>query len=357
MQFNHKNRTGLLLFLLLIIPLMGFSQGRNCAVNLREAQSQFDMGQIEKVPGLLMDCIESGFTRDEKIQAYKLLINSFIYDDNLALAEQYILAFLKNYPEYEVVATDPSEFVNLLNEFNNDPRSSIGIGGGLNISNVRVIEDFGPDALTGLGEGLRGPGVYRSSGFGFQAGMVYNINLTSNLEIGLEPMIIQDIYEYEFRPFDFTHVEYSEDQLRVDLPVTVIYRFDTDLGFDPYLRAGFKTSYLLSAKSDSKRSYLETGSVDLTDVKIPEEEIPDKRMLNNYWAVIGGGIRYKIPSAYIFLDVRYNLGLLNQVNEESRNNGLDENFFLYYYLQDDFYLDDFSISIGIAKTLYRPKRK
>lgn len=346
-----------LFVLLALFTLPGFGQNNDCALKLREAQDNFNLGQIEYVPDLLVDCIESGFTREERIQAFKLLINSYLFDDNLALAEQYTLEFLSKYPEYEIVATDPSEFVNLLSEFDNDPRSSIGLGGGINFSKIRTLEPFGVHSLNGLGEGLEGPGKYRSSGFGFQAGIQYNLYLNPTLEISLEPMIYQGTYEYEYRPFDFTFVEYSEDQIRVDFPVSILYTYKTQSKLDAFFRLGVKTSYLIIARSDSKRSYENTGTLAFADVTGAEEEITNTRNLNSVWVVFGAGLRYKLPRSYFFLDLRYNLGLLNQVNTSSRNNGVNQNAFLYYYLQDDFFMDDIAINIGIAKILYKPKRK
>jgi len=333
------------------------AQEKNCAVNLQEAQNQFDIGQIEGIPDLLMDCLKSGFTREDRIQAYKVLINAFIFDNNLEQAEIYTLEFLKKYPEYKIVATDPSEFVDLLDQFDNDPRSSVGIGVGMNFSRIRVIEPFGVSSLVGLGKGLEGDGEYSSSGSSFQGGMVYNINIRSNLEVSLEPMLIKNTYEFQHRPYNFAFVEYSEDQLRVDFPVSMIYGFKARGNIEPYVRAGFKTSYLITAKSDSKLTYENTGSVAIEDVTGADLDILSKRKINNYWAILGGGIRVKIPSAYFFVDLRYNLGLGNQVNIESRNNGMDENVWLYDYLDDDLFLDDISLSIGISKTIYNPKRK
>ena len=170
---------------IVLTPSLMLAQEMDCATNLREAQSQFDMGQIEAVPDLLIECLKLGFTPEERIQAYKLLINAFIFDDNFVQAEEYCLEFMKKYPEYEVVATDPSEFVNLLNEFNNDPRSSIGVGGGINFSRFSISEPFGVHSLVGLDDGINGKGKYKSSGSGFQGGIIYNINIGSNLEIGI----------------------------------------------------------------------------------------------------------------------------------------------------------------------------
>lgn len=359
LTMNNAIKILISLYLIVFAPSLLLAQQKDCAVNLREAQNQFEMGQVQLVPGLILDCLKSGFTPEEKIQAYKVLINAYIFDDNMAQAEIYTLEFMRKYPEYEVVATDPSEFTNLLDEFNNDPRSSIGLGGGLNFSQVRVIRDFGVNSffVETAEVGAKNEGNYNSSGSGFQAGLIYNINLGPNLEISLEPMIIKNTFEFEHRPFDFAFVEYSEDQLRIDFPISLIWVFKSHGKLDPYVRLGGKTSNLISAKSDSKRSYDNTGFVAFEDVTGAGLEINDNRRINNYWAVFGGGFRYKIPRAYFFVDIRYNLGLVNQVNMSSRNDGMNENIWLYYYMEDDFLLDDISISFGVSKTLYKPKRK
>jgi hypothetical protein len=336
--------------IILLMPFSVFAQEEGCALKLRKAQDQYNLGNIEKIPELLKSCLDNGFTRDEKLQAYKLLINAFIFDDNSEQAEFFMLEFLKKFPEYKLAATDPSEFVNLLDQFDNNPRSSIGFILGGNMTNVRIIQPYS------VSNKKDADAKYTSSGLGFQAGLMFNVNLSTRFEISLEPMYIQNAFEYESRPFSFAYLKYSENQTRIDFPVSVVYTF-AHSSFTPYARLGFKTSYLVSGKSDSKRSYENTGSTPFADVTGSQIEVFDNRKLNNYWAVIGGGLRYKIPGAYVFLDLRYNLGLLNQVNTNSRSDGNDDNTWLYFYRQDDFFLDDITVSVGMAKTIYRPKRK
>ena len=59
---------------------------------------------------LLQPCIERGFTPEERLSAYKLLILCQIYNDDIGGAHEGMLAFLKKYPEYELSPTDPDEF-------------------------------------------------------------------------------------------------------------------------------------------------------------------------------------------------------------------------------------------------------
>ena len=63
-----------------------FSQSE-CVFSLQRAERLYQQGNIEEIPGLLINCIEKGFTRDERLTAYKLLIQSYLYDDQLELAD------------------------------------------------------------------------------------------------------------------------------------------------------------------------------------------------------------------------------------------------------------------------------
>jgi hypothetical protein len=81
MKIKHQTQLRLHLLcivLLVILPVITFSQeAGSCAENLKNAQSLFDKGQVEQVPSILRGCMKSGFTREESLTAYKLIIQLF----------------------------------------------------------------------------------------------------------------------------------------------------------------------------------------------------------------------------------------------------------------------------------------
>ena len=98
------------------IPL-SFAQD-DCSVLLRRAQKYYDDGVIEEVPALLTSCLEDGFTKEEKVDAYKLLILCSIYEDNIDQADDQMLAFLKANPEYEInQSVDAAEFIHFFKSY------------------------------------------------------------------------------------------------------------------------------------------------------------------------------------------------------------------------------------------------
>ena len=59
------------LLLTLLIPVSNalFSQ-QDCALQLQEAQKNYDLGITDEIPEMLAPCIADGFTRMQKIAAY-----------------------------------------------------------------------------------------------------------------------------------------------------------------------------------------------------------------------------------------------------------------------------------------------
>ena len=95
------------LFFLTVISNVGFAQ--TCEENLSTAQERFEKGHLNGIPGLLVECLRSGFSRSEKIQAYRLLTISYLYNDDPFGAENSFLKLLELDPEYRVTENDPVE--------------------------------------------------------------------------------------------------------------------------------------------------------------------------------------------------------------------------------------------------------
>jgi len=137
------------LLLLLIITFSSMSlvaqdeSANECAFTLIEAQDLFAQGDLEEIPTKLADCINDGFTKEERLQAYKLIIQSFLFQDKIKESDSVMLQFLKKNHEYEIVPTDPMEFQYLYNSFRTEPIFSIVPFFGANFSNTRITQLFG----------------------------------------------------------------------------------------------------------------------------------------------------------------------------------------------------------------------
>ena len=111
----------IIVFVITVLNI-SFSQQQDCVFKLQEAEKLYSQGLIEEIPQLLNPCIESGLSQEDKLQAYKLVILSYLFNDEQVDAEDAMLSFLKRYPEYEISPTDPTEFVYLFESFSKDLR-------------------------------------------------------------------------------------------------------------------------------------------------------------------------------------------------------------------------------------------
>lgn len=349
MKIDKLSALAVLLFLVILTGLPAIAQEteRTCAINLKEAQSLYQSGKIESIPALITDCIKSGFTKEEGIQAYKLLINAYIFDNNIQKSEEMMLAFLQKYPEYEIIATDPNEFVHLMDQFNNRPRLLIGIMTGINLSQIRTSENIGTHQVKG------NPGDYKPDGVGFQVGFMLAKNLTERIEFDAEAQYKQAVYSYVVKPEDISLLKFRETQSSIQFPVTSTYTF-LHGKLRPYIRAGFLSGLIVSSSANLTKTFADNVATPVSGEQI---NLIDKRNRINFWAIIGGGIKYKIPKGYLRADIRYNFGLKNQVNNNSWTDTRSDLEWKYGYRDDKNIRDDLAFNIGYVRIIYNPRKK
>jgi len=345
----------LVIILLFVSSAMTYSQQKEqCAFTLREAQNLYNQGLIENIPGMLQACIKDGFTKQERSEAYKLIILSYLYDDDQERANQEMLLFLKRYPEYEITATDPKEFTYLFNSYDTRHKFTYGAFVGGNMSYGTITEPFSVQNLNVAQDPL-----LRLSSIGITGGARFNFLVVKNLELCTEAAFSTN--SISFDPgimFDMSRLDHKESQTRIEIPLTVTYEANLK-NFKPYARAGVMGGYLLSSTVNITRDY--TVVTDLSKVTIANADYKVLRRDMNLWAVAGGGIKYKIPKGYIILDFRYNIGLMGQNNPASNkytaSDEVQNGNFMGYYTDPDFRLNNMVISIGYLRSFYKPKKK
>ncbi|MBN2682428.1 MAG: PorT family protein [Bacteroidales bacterium] len=339
------NKLFVLLLLFSVSANSLYSQ-QNCAVILKEAEKMFDNGVIEDVPSLLNDCLKNGFSKDEKLRAYRLIIISFLFDDNKEEAEAFMLELLKLEPEYEVnKVVDPSEFVSLMEKFRTLPLYSFGVFGGTNYSNINPTEFYGVHNVTKRGYDF-------SSGMGYQFGIRFNRYLINHVELSTEFSINQSTFEYSDSVFSFAVVTFDEKQTKLSLPLSITYQFEINK-IKPYIRLGFNNSYNLNVFGTSIRKYIDNSHRDITGSDV---ELTQYRNRYSASALAAIGTKYKIKRGDLFFEIRYLHGLTNQTKVENRYTS-PELIYKYFYIDNDFTLNNLLLSFGYTYSFYKPMLK
>jgi hypothetical protein len=356
-----KKNLILTIILSAVISFTANGQSEDCVIQLQEAERLYSQGQVENIPQMLEDCIAEGFNKEERLQAYKLIILTFLTDDNMRKADSAMIDFLKRYPEYEITVADPAEFVYLFGSYKTLPLYSLGVTLGTSFSSVNSLESFGTYNLN-----MRAEPAFSISGIPLRVGITFSRYITKGLDVNLEVFYTAFNFSYQNKAFGglelnegaYGKVNYDETQSHLEVPVSFTY----DLGqrrVRPYFRLGFAVSYMLTATSSTTLDYT-YGTHDTR--KGQSIDRLDNRNPFNYWALGGVGVKFKITKGYFFADFRANIGINEQLKDGTRYIGdgttyeLNDLTWYYGYTDDNFLLNNLIVSVGYVRLFYKPKK-
>lgn len=321
----------------------------SCISKLDKAHKLYNEGQLSEVAPLIDGCLTSGqFSKEEELDALRLLTLVNIFDDQDQVADQYMGDFLSKNPEYEInQEKDPIEFIRLYETFNTLPILGVGISAGSNYSFINVLERFGVNNI------VETPGSYKGEAGGFHVGLRVSKYILPGLWAELNAQYNNVVFSYENTLFDFAGLSLRETQTWIDIPLVVGYEFNRHKKLRPYIGIGTSMSLLLTSSMDASRVYTDNA---LPEVQGPDIDVIDHRQSSSLFLIGAAGIKYKVPRGFITLDLRYEKGLINQV-VESRRYQNSELLYKYFYVDDNFVLNNFTGSLGYTYLLYNPKKK
>jgi hypothetical protein len=297
---------------------------------------------------MLRECLKSGFKQEEELAAYKLIIQTYLFEDKNEKADSAMLAFLKKYPEYQLSPTDHSSFVHLYNNFDVRPVVQLVFHIGANIPFVTFIDDPKPISSDPV------PGNYSSTAMNLFLSLEAKYAVNSKLELSIEGGYSQSSFSVEKRLLGIGISNYNETQQRIEIPLTATYNVIKFGKFTAYARAGAGAAINLSSKA-KQLSFEGAPGIDY-DGTMPDLLRDESRIKLDIFGQAGAGIKLKTPRGYVNFEIRSNLGVYNQVirggsDAEKLNWGI-------YYSDDDFNLNNLNFSLGYTQIFYKPlKRK
>ena len=342
-----------------------------CNYLLEDAKEAYAAGMVELIPALLLPCLEpEGLSGSPRREAYKLVINAYIFDQLPQDAENLMNRFVDEFPNYRAGNTDPAEFVVLLNnnllsrgidpddlvEYVADGDSasirsrrpkrekvlgvsgnSLGFQAGFNGTFPQVIERYSlgdPDQDQGHfglqpGFQLGGTANYEfNDRFDFSAGLIYN----------------RTRFKYSANPTSFNSYKYIENGNHLQLPISVIYKLNPDSeGISYYARGGLVADFLFSATGSGTRTYDPTSN----EISVEKTDLGGSRKQINLLLMAGGGIRYPLNRSFFYAEALFTPAFFKSNRPENRyqNNDLT---WLLQHVDSDFRIIQLSICAGIC---------
>lgn len=347
------------IFLIFFIPLIfisaisSFAQDQ-CAVALSDAEDKYDQGKLYDIPEMIQSCLEGGFSKEEKVRAYRLLTLTYLFLDYYQEADSSYLKLLKLAPEHNINdELDPMEIINHHGKFTTKPIYYVTMGKlGFNFSQATILLDYS------LSRSDNNSKRY-SSIVGFHAGFGGERVIYNNLHISGEFFLSRKILHLSDTHWDFYTTNMDINHTEIEIPISLKYYFPTGR-INPFALGGVSPSMLIESNIQNiEGAYIKSDEAFPVQ---PRPEIGTSKFKNtfNYSLFVGGGINYKIGLNYISFEARYSMGMMNVTNTENRwredfVEGRDLKF-PSGHVDDDFKINNLSFFMGFVKPLYKPRK-
>ena len=314
----------------------------DCSQTLIQAERAYYTGRFGEVRTLLATCLASGFDKDQKTEAYRLMALSAIFSRNFERADTALLHMLQNNPQYEITPQDPPEFKRRVEHFNVHPLVEVTANVGLLQPFFKVTDVYNsrplPATVTYTGK----------TGVSLGLSAAYYLNKNISVRVG-----------YEWQKYSFTIQ--NSDSLNTGLLTETQSRsqWQTAIGYNYVfkkfsLQAYAGVAYNTLQKADGYLVLNRNSSSDEIDFSYSNLS----QRTNNQWRPLIE-LKANVPQKdkWMFsMRVRYELGIQNMTNADNRFSD-PARATTFEWIEDDFKSSSFQISFGISKLFYRIKLK
>ncbi|MBK7762119.1 MAG: PorT family protein [Bacteroidetes bacterium] len=340
MKTNFFSAIITLVFLSLLSQSVS-AQSDSCIIKLKSASTSYDQDDYDLTIKLLLSTLnECKLDKADKIQAYKLLILSYLKIDNLEAADDAAAKIMKIDPNYKPDKfKDDPKLSALFEKYKPAPMFLFGLSVGYNQSFVSAEKTY--SIVHNDDESQYAS--YKNKG-GFQIGVQFEGRAYKNLWAELGLRYRQSNYEHRLDSVEQTTVNYSEKMSYFDLPLSVKYYIPIKRLY-PYVQAGACFSFLTNALSTTTRD-------DLKDI-VNRTDYRNSFMLGYFG---GAGLAYRLKGFQAFVDFRYT-AYSDLVNKEGTRYDDLTNVFKYYYIDDDFTMNNMQVNFGVNYTLMYKNKK
>lgn len=334
----------LLIIFIIALSVQGLVAQNTCSDQLKVAQRRFDDGLLEDIPQLLANCMKSGFTNEEKTNAYKLLIQTYLFSENQEKADEVMLQFLNEFPSYNIANNDPKEFINLYSTYRTNPIFKIEFKIGVNFCMPSFIEPYGVGDIENVKP------TYKTK-LGGNVELNYINKLYKNIDYSIGASFTLANYSYTNYPNSYSTVTGDFNNIFIGIPIAVRYNYKIK-GINVFAKAGVEPTYLLKStvaltRTDNIIGRQEpfTGTENLI-------EFHNKVDIRPLFAI---GVAFNIKGNLLNVSAGYKYGSISQMNKKMRyaNPTLQTK---YFFVEDILRLNQAHISVSFIRPIYKPKK-
>lgn len=336
------------------------TEPQNCTQILRTARSLYADGRLHELSFHMEGCLttpedQGGFTKPERIEAYKILTLTHIYLEEPGKADTSMIALLHTNPFVKLdTAIDPIELHNLYRKFKTDPSFMIGLKIGANLNHINVLANH---YYWAHGQGL---GEYKSFPR-FQYTLFFEKIISRDKRLIASPEFMYTTHSFEYTnnsPLDEDErdgsaLSHTLSYQRIQLNLIAQYRLKPQTHvsdrFIPFVAGGPAVGYLLNSTFTGTINVGETRSEPAFDTKFHYRPV-------SVSLIAIAGFKYNVGAFYFTADVRFQYGFLNVVNKNNRFRWTpdSEDMLDLGYTDNDFSMSHSMLNVGIVIPRFHP---
>lgn len=330
---NIKN---ILTLLFVLFGLIVEAQTDPCITQMKDAGTMIEDGLYDEAISLLKTTLaDCNLSTEDKVEANKALITAYLAIDDIEAADASAAEVMKINPNYRSdKLRDSAEMIALFEKYRPIPIFTVGVKGGVNSSITTASNTYSivsDDNSLGLDN-------YKSK-TGFQVGLFAEYRAWKNLWIQADGLFRQSGYSIDVPNVEGRTISYNEDLNYFDMALSAKYYF-LNGNLKPYAQAGLSYSFLNTALGELSRDDIS----DIVDRKIQRNDA--------LFGVLGElGLSYAVNNLTIGLGVRYTY-IGEDVNKEGTRYENLPSVFQYYYIDNDFTMDNLQFSVSAHYNLF-----
>lgn len=328
--------------LVILFPFLSESQ-ISCVQNLREARNSYDAGKLNDLPKLLLKCIDNGFSKEEKVEALRLVTLSYLFDEEQEKAEASYLRLLKIEPEYQVnLESDPTELIILSERYDTEPKFFYGfkLGSAYNIL----------DGTSNIIHNLSDLGKYDPP-IGLSGGLFFQYPINNEFSVNLETyynfrrtVLNRNIKSAEGN--STTRQTISETQQWIEVPLLVNYKLPMVESFSLEATGGPSFHYLLTSNL----------TIQGTEIEINDKEMLIYRNQLNVSGLLGLRANFKkIGRNFLTVEALFQYRFIDEINENVNTAELDVLLKDAFYAEGQYRGHAFILRVGLRFPRFNPE--
>ena len=340
-----------IVFTLILISLFKIAAAQSCEQKLEDAKQAWHTGQLSQVESLLSGCLNGELAKDDRFDAYKLMVDAKLLLNEEADADIYMEKLLTLDPNYQPKEVDLAEFKLLFDSYEVVSKYSFGITGGILQPDYRIIKH---QSISGRTEE---PEDYDEN-LGFLIGLTGDLQLIYDFSLSLAVIYEQRGFTQQETILELQTVKSTEREYLLNIPLQLKYVFPVGK-YRPFISGGFSYHYLLKAEGDLEHFALEP---DFTGIPIgvpfsaDDYDLTHLRRRHTFNWLVGAGIQTSFPGLLLELKMTYERGLNNLIEEEQRfsDKVLLDNF---AYVPDDVKVSSWKFSLTLMRNYTKTQKK